>query len=353
MKSKNFYEILGLNPDATKEEIKLSFRKLVRIYHPDINKTKEAEAYFKLLNNAVETLLDDTKRLQYDSIAGISASQKVHVQKNTTTFEQKSKNSSNDYVKKTSKNEAPSAFGLYNTVKNLNNSAFCKNKRAENAQKQASCADGSLKNEAAGPKLDGKDIETVAEISKSEQTRGTTRRINVLHTDKCPKCLGRKYINGSICALCRGAGEKSEHKIMNVKIPAGIKNGAKMKIKNEGEYGKFGGKNGDLYLLIKIHDETQVKYEGNEIVYEVSIPPWKAVLGGESEIFINNESIKIKVPPLTKSMTRFKLKDRAVKMPLSALNAEYSVVLKVQIPENISPDEVTLYKKLREADFRE
>ena len=70
MKNKNLYEILGLRPDATKEEIKISFRKLVRIYHPDINKTKEAETYFKLLNNAVETLLDDTKRLQYDAMAG-------------------------------------------------------------------------------------------------------------------------------------------------------------------------------------------------------------------------------------------------------------------------------------------
>ena len=66
MNNKNLYEILGLDSDSTKEEIKIAYRKLVRIYHPDVNKTKEAENYFKLLNNAAETLLDDTKRLQYD-----------------------------------------------------------------------------------------------------------------------------------------------------------------------------------------------------------------------------------------------------------------------------------------------
>ena len=164
------------------------------------------------------------------------------------------------------------------------------------------------KSQPQSPKIDGKDIETVVTISKSEQKQGTIRKINVLHTDKCPKCTGAKYINGTICALCRGAGEKSEHKIMNVKIPAGIKNGTKMKIKNEGEYGKFGGKNGDLYLLIEIEKEIIKKFEDGKIVIEVPISPWQAVLGGQITIPVDNKNISLTIPPLTKSMTRFKLK---------------------------------------------
>ncbi len=352
MKNKNFYEILGLNPDATKDEIRLSFRKLVRIYHPDVNKTKEAETFFKMLNNAVETLLDDAKRLQYDRLAGISTSQNDHVQKNNNTSYQKSETDINNLAKKSSQNKEQSVFYTYKTGKNTINTAFLNNQNAKNTERQALHADESLKNQSTGPKLDGKDIETVVEISKTEQTRGTIRKINVLHTDKCPKCLGRKYINGTICALCRGAGEKSDHKIMNVKIPAGIKNGVKMKIKNEGEYGKFGGKNGDLYLLIKICADVNTKYQKNEVVLEVVIPPWKAVLGGEAEIFVEGKNVKFDVPPLTKSMTRFKLKDRAQKMPSLTQEADYTVVLKVEIPENLTGQEVLLYEKLREIDWR-
>ena len=87
MNNKNLYEILGLDSDSTKEEIKIAYRKLVRIYHPDVNKTKEAENYFKLLNNAAETLLDDTKRLQYDTLAGVLRNKKDYVEKGASSKE--------------------------------------------------------------------------------------------------------------------------------------------------------------------------------------------------------------------------------------------------------------------------
>ena len=185
----------------------------------------------------------------------------------------------------------------------------------------------------------------------AKQKQGTVRKINVLHTDKCPKCLGRKYFNGTVCSLCRGEGEKSDHKIMHVKIPAGIKDGAKMKIKNEGEYGKFGGKNGDLYLLIEIEKEIIKKFEDGKIVIEVPISPWQAVLGGQITIPVDNKNISLTIPPLTKSMTRFKLKKEDDKLSPLGLNAEYTVITRIDIKEDFDKKEIELYKKLRDIDL--
>ncbi len=351
MKNKNLYEILGLNSDATKDDIKNSYRKLVRIYHPDINKTKEAETYFKMLNNAVETLLDDTKRLQYDLRAGIFRNKKEYVKKENDKNFNDAKNEQEKEGQNISQTQAKSEFNAYSTYKNTDAAMFFQNKNTENKTAEGFYETKNPKTKVQSAKIDGNDIETTVFISKNEQKQGTIRKINVLHTDKCPKCAGIKYINGTICSLCHGVGEKSEHKIMNVKIPGGIKDGTKMKIKNEGEYGKFGGKNGDLYLLIKIEDKSKESEVKNKIVIETSIPPWKAILGGIIDIPVGNHYVKIEIPPLTKSDTRFKLNKEDITEPETGENSEYIALIKIDIPENLSKKEIELYKKLREIDL--
>lgn len=350
MKNKNLYEILGLNFDATKDEIKNSYRKLVRIYHPDINKTKEAETYFKMLNNAVETLLDDTKRLQYDHAMGIFRNKKEYVKKEDSKNFNDPKNEQVKEGQNTAQTQAGSAFNAYQTYKNIDNTAFFKNETLKNEAIKEFQEIKNPKTKAQSAKIDGGDIETTVFISKSEQKQGTIRKINVLHTDRCPKCAGVKYINGVVCSLCHGVGEKSDHKIMNVKIPGGIKDGTKMKIKNEGEYGKFGGKNGDLYLLIKI-EEKKTSEGTNKIVIETSIPPWKAALGGIVDIPLDGKYLKIEIPPLTKSGTRFKLNKEDTVGPKTGGNSEYIALIKIDISENLSKKEIELYKKLREIDL--
>lgn len=359
MENKNLYDILGLNPHASKDDIKAAYRRLVRIYHPDVNKTKEAEEYFKLLNGAVETLLDDTKRLQYDTLSGISGIYNGGVGKTQSVASGRVEKNQNKSGKKEVKigslqhfsgqktSEMPRESGIFEfeTFKKPQNKVFDENKQAKTRTQSHS--------------VDGKDIETVVKISKDESKRGTMRKINVLHTDKCPKCLGRKYFNGTVCALCHGVGEKKEHKVMSVKIPAGIKNGAKMKIKGEGEYGKFGGKNGDLYLLIEIISEKiENKFENNEkfedgnLLIETLITPWQAVLGGEITVPLQEKFVKIKIPPLTKSMTRFKLKKESLNAQITGLTANCTVVVKIDISENLSKKELELYERLRDLDIK-
>jgi len=351
MENKNLYEILGLKPNSTKEEIKIAYRKLVRIYHPDINKTKEAENYFKLLNNAVETLLDDAKRLQYDTLAGLSAPKKNYVENEGEKNDEVFKNGDKIKEDNSPQNKAGSVFFGYKTKKTKENTGFFKNENLKNKPESEPYAEKTSKTRPKGPKLDGKDIETIVTISKKEQKQGSVRKINVLHTDKCPKCAGAKYINGTVCALCRGAGEKSEHKIMNVKIPAGISRGTKMKIEGEGEYGKFGGKNGDLYLLIEIEKEISPNNEENSPVIEARISPWQAVLGGKINVNVEGKNVSINIPPLTKSTTRFKLKKEDNDFASLGLNTDYIIIIRIDIKENFTEKEIDLYKKLREIDL--
>lgn len=351
MENKNLYEILGLNPNSTKEEIKIAYRKLVRIYHPDVNQTKEAENFFKLLNNAAQTLLDDAKRLQYDTLAGILGAKKNYVQNEEVQDDKAGEDLYQNSEIKSSENPINKAFEEHKTNENAKGTSFFSDKTSKTFENNAFHAHKNPENKYQGPKIDGKDIETVVNISNNEQKQGTIRKINVLHTDKCPKCAGAKYINGKVCALCRGVGEKSEHKIMNVKIPAGIKHGTKMKIQNEGEYGKFGGKNGDLYLLIQIEKEnTQFEGVKNPVV-EACISPWQAVLGGKISFTVDGKNVSIVIPPLTKSGTRFKLKDTNGDLSSLGLNTDYTVIIRIDIKENLSEDEIELYKKLREIDL--
>ncbi len=358
MKNKNLYEILNLSPNSSKEEIKIAYRKLVRIYHPDINKTKEAETYFKLLNNAAETLLDDAKRLQYDTLAGISRTKKDYVKNDDTLKTEPSPENDKKLVDKMPETKQGYEFSGNKTDETVENRGFFTKKSSKTFENKEFNADETLKNQFRGPKIDGKDIETVVNISKKEQKQGTVRKINVLHTDKCPKCAGAKYINGKVCALCHGVGEKSEHKKMNVKIPAGIKHGTKMKIQSEGEYGKFGGKNGNLYLLIQIENENiknQPEFEdkntGKDFVIETSITPWQAVLGGKITISAAGKNVSTTIPPLTKSGTRFKLKVDDEKWASLGLKADYTVIVRIDINENLDKKEIELYKKLREIDL--
>lgn len=350
MKNQNLYDILGLSPNASKEDIKAAYRKLVRIYHPDVNKTKEAENFFKLLNNAAETLLDDTKRLQYDALNGIAGFYKSSAEKTQSGNTSKFKNNDVEFTKKQGEIKSEQGFSEQKTKQTKENSTFFKKETTKTVNNKGFNEAKEAKTRAESPKIDGKDIETVVKVSKDEAKRGTMRKINVLHTDKCPKCLGRKYFNGMVCALCHGAGEKSEHKIMNVKIPAGIKSGTKMKVKGEGEYGKFGGKNGDLYLLIEIEASNEEKTSSGNVFTEVSITPWQAALGGEIDVPLEGKFVKIKIPPLTKTGTRFKLKKEGSNLQISGQKAEYTVVVKIDITENLSQKELDLYKKLKDLD---
>lgn len=191
----------------------------------------------------------------------------------------------------------------------------------------------------------GDDIHEEITVTIKESVNGAERTINVMHTTQCSHCKGRKFINGNICPVCKGTGENSEHKKITVKIPKNVKNGTKLRIPQEGNIGLNGGKNGDLYLKIKIEPNSRMRFEGNDVYYNVPITPFEAVLGGEITIPAFEGNLSLKIPPKTHSGQKFRLAGQGIKQ--NNKSGDMIVTVHIEIPCSLSDDEIRLYEKLK------
>lgn len=324
--SQNFYDILGVSVDCTVADIKSAYRKLARKYHPDLNKNNPEEAikHFKEISKAYETLSDPKLRNQYDIINGIF---KTKFGTNFSEFEQETKTYSSPY-KKTFYNKKSDSKS---DIKDRINIFF------EDLKKEAPKQKTSKKH----PKK-GSNITVDVNVTLSQVLTGCEKTVNIMRTQSCPKCHGRKFINGSLCKHCEGKGEISEHKKITVKIPKGVKNHAKLRIKGEGNDGHNGGENGDLYLIISIVENSRIKIEGKNIIYHVPISPFEAVLGADILIPTFDGNVLLKIPPRTGSGQKFRLSGLGCEK-----DGDMIIITDIEISKSLSDDEVKLYEKLK------
>ncbi len=300
----NYYEILGVTPDSDMCEIKSAYRTLARKYHPDmaqgnINKFKE-------INEAYETLSNERKRMQYNMLFGF-----YRVNEGTRA--------------KTQRETPPPP----------------PSKETPPPRKEQERPKKSAKKENPTPQ-NGSDLTAEVSITISEAKNGTSKVVNILHTEQCPRCKGRKFINGSYCTECSGTGYTSKQRKLTVKIPANIKHETKLRIKDEGNAGRNGGKNGDLFLTIKIESNKNIRYDGQNVHYNVPIEPYEAVLGTTVSLKTLEGNILIKIPPRTKSGQKFR-----VQQNVQGKSFDIFVTVHIEIPAYLSDDEVKLYEKLR------
>ena len=318
----NYYDILGVMPDSELSEIKSSYRKLARKYHPDVN-PNEIER-FKEINEAYTTLSNEKKRMQYDMLFGFYKKGKTeNKEKDTLNSEQK-----DEEIKKEGTAEK------------------------QNTKKEKMFFDDFFATKQETPqKIKGSDIYTEISITIPEAKNGTSKVVNIVHTEFCTRCRGRKFINGSVCPVCGGAGEVSHNKKITVKIPAGINNDSKLRITGEGEKGKNGGENGDLFIVVKIEDNSNVKFSGKTMLCDVPIQPFEAVLGGVIKIHSLYGVLNVKIPPKTKSGQKFRIKQN-----VNNNENEIIITVHIEIPSYLSQDEIKMYEKLKKvstSDIRE
>ncbi len=303
---KSYYEILGISPQASKNEIKSQYKKLVKMYHPDVNSSLEAEEIFKEINKAAQILLDDEKRKNYDALRCT----------HNTIYKQNYSNPNSS---------------------NYSFSDIFKNKKTQKPKKEEKIK-----------AINGDDITIDVEIDFTEALLGTQRSINISKSTICPKCEGHKFANNQKCPYCNGLGETNINKKITVKIPKGLKNGTKLRIKNEGKEGKFGGKNGNLYIVVNIKKNDEFKIKNETVYSNVQISPYVAILGGNVTVPTLWGEATIKIPPLTKANQSFKLVDVGVLDGKTNKKGEQIVKIIIQIPSEISPQERLLYEKLRD-----
>ena len=289
---KSYYEILNISPDASKADIKKQYKKLAKMYHPDINSSFEAEIRFKEINKAIEVLLDDEKRKNYDALRTVTRT----IYKNG-----------------------------------------CKNTKKE--ERKAS--------------INGEDITVNVKIDYHEALLGTYRVVNISHSEICPKCKGQKFANDNKCPYCAGTGEITQNRKITVKIPSSIKNGSKLRIKGEGQTGKKRKKNGNLYVVVEVeNNNSDLNIKDGIVYYNAQISPYTAILGGNIKVPTLWGETTIKIPPLTKTFQSFKLVNVGVLCDKTNKKGDEIVKVIIQIPSSITDEEYQLYEKLKEINSR-
>ncbi|MDE6138491.1 MAG: DnaJ domain-containing protein, partial [Candidatus Gastranaerophilales bacterium] len=325
---------LEVSVDSSTAQIKTAYRKLARKYHPDINKTPDAIERFKKITQAYETLSNPKTREQYNILNGIFKPEKNKT--SSQQAEEEYKNTSKN-TKTTQQAQTPPPKSE-KTIKKQNKSfnffkyiwtKFKKNKRAKDNKKPQK----------------GQNINTDITITPEEVITGSKRIINVLTTQTCPKCSGHKFINGGKCKECLGTGEISKRKKITVTIPKGIKDGAKLRLKNEGGIGKNGGANGDLYINVKIETKTKIHIDKQNIYYNVPITPFEAALGEEIKIPTFDGIIKLKLPKNTCSGQKFRIAGQGIKK--NGKIGDLIITVSIEFSQDLSDDEIKLYEKLK------
>lgn len=322
---KNLYEILEVSYSASSAAIKSAYRRLARKYHPDLNSGDAVcEKKFKEITQAYEILSDAEKKKHYDTLNGF------HQETSQAKYSE-----ANKAYKKTTKDEKkPDNFS------NIFNDILEGFKNTTSSSKKE-----TFKTKQARPER-GSDVSADVVITMSEAHEGTSRTVNILHTETCPNCQGRNFLNGSKCPVCNGLGEHSIHKKLHVKIPANVKHGSKIRIANEGNKGYNGGRNGDLFLNVKIESDENFKYDGLNILGNVAITPHEAVLGASIEIQTPTGKVKMKITPNTHSGQKFRLAEQGLSQ--HGKKGDMIITVNIEIPKKLSDEEIELYKKLRD-----
>ncbi|HXV68851.1 MAG TPA: DnaJ C-terminal domain-containing protein [Nitrospira sp.] len=320
--SRDYYQVLGLSRGASAEEIKKAYRRLARQVHPDLHsgtKKAEMERKFKELNEAHEVLSDPEKRKKYDQYGAdweqAEAYERARQQAGARAYS----------------GEAGSAFGA---------EAF--SDLFENLFGGRGGAGGATRGFASH----GEDLETEAELTLREVLTGVTKRISLREPVLCSVCQGRRVIRGRPCQSCAGAGSVLESKTIEVRIPAGVQDGTRVRITGKGQPGMNGGRRGDLYLHVTIAPDRVFQRHGSDLHVILPVWPWEAALGADVMAPTLGEPVRVKIPPGSQSDGKLRLKGKGLPTA-SGSHGDLFLILRIVMPPSVMEDERKVYEELK------
>ena len=347
MKYKDYYETLGVKREATEAEIKSAYRKLARKYHPDVNKTKEAEEKFKEINEAYEVLGDKQKRQRYDSLGsnwqggadytpppGFENFNFGGGNYQSFNFNGQDMGGFSDFFSSLfgdmmgagASTGARGGFSGFDFGSGMGSQGYTSSTFNTGRRTQ---------------RTKSEDLDVTKTLNVTAQDLFSDSPITVKFKDmrKCTQCPG----GGGYCSACGGTGIINETKSLKVKLPKEVKEGQKIRLKGEGKTDAYGQK-GDLYLIITPVD-SEYQISGSDLTKDVEITPPEAVLGCQKEIKTLHGTISIKIPKMTSTGKMLRLKNLGLPKKSGGygnLNARVKIVL----PEKLSQKEIDLYKQL-------
>ncbi len=355
---RDYYEILGVQKNTSKEEIKKAYRKLAMQYHPDRNPGNlDAEAKFKEASEAAEVLLDDEKKSRYDQFG--------HAGMNGQGFGGGAGGFQGDF----------SDFGdIFGDI----------------FGDMLGGGRGRGRGRGRSGGRPGDDLQMEMEIDFSEAAFGIEKTISVTKNVKCdtcngsgakagstpttcdychghgevrrqqgffavsttcPKCNGSGSMIKDPCGTCSGTGTKRKKVDLQVKVPAGIDEGQRLKLSGEGSSGSNGGPNGDLYVVIRIKDHEIFEREEFDVHCTVPVSFSQAALGCELEVPTLSGKVALKIPAGTQSGVKMRLKGKGIQRLGGYGVGDQIVTVHVETPTKLSSEQKDLFKRLQELEL--
>jgi len=335
MADKDFYEILGVQKNASDDEIKKSYRKLAMKYHPDRNKdNKESERKFKEVSAAYEVLKDSEKRSAYDQYG-------------------------HDAFRQGGGGQGFGDFGggFSDIFEEFFGGGFGGQSRQRGPQRGNDLrynmsvslqeAFNGKKSQIRIPSYDGCDLcsatgsadksgpSTCSTCGGQGKVRSTQGFFSIERP--CPTCGGEGSSIKNPCLKCSGTGQVKKQKTISVTIPAGVDTGTRIRISGEGEPGQRGAGNGDLYIFVEVQKDKLFEREEENIFCQIPISITTAILGGDVEVpTIEGKKARLNIPAGTQSETQFRLKGKGMSILRQTRRGDMYVEANVEIPVNLN-----------------
>jgi len=350
-KEKDYYKILGVSKNATKDEVKAAYKKLAKQYHPDLNKSPDASEKFKEINEAAAVLGDDSKRAQYEQFGTAGEqSQQGFSGFDFSDFMSESGNFGFDFDSifenffggsQRSRRRQRGSDLRYDLEIELEDAAFGSAKTI-NIPRLEEC--GRCSGTGAESKSD---IVACDECSGKGVTTRTQRTPFGLFstTAACRKCRGQgRYIKKG-CPECSGKGVIRKTRKIEIKIPAGATDGTNLRVQGEGEAGERGTDAGDLYIVIHVKPHKIFSREGNDIYVKANIPFTTAALGSSIEVPTLKGKASLKIPEGTQSNTIFRMKGLGIPDLHSHHVGDEKVEVIIAVPEKLTKKQKQLLEE--------
>ncbi|MEZ5759417.1 MAG: molecular chaperone DnaJ [Emcibacteraceae bacterium] len=350
MSKQDYYELLGVSRTVDSVTLKAAYRKLAMQYHPDRNPNdNEAEAKFKEVNEAYDILKDDQKRAAYDQFGhsafengGMGGGRGFHgfeASGFSDIFEDLFGMASGH---RRDPNAARRGADLRYNLSITLEDAFRGKSAKITIPTEINCdtCDGSGAADGTKPSA----CTTCNGIGKVRSQQGF-----FMVERTCPTCQGKGLVIENPCKECHGSGKKNKNKTLDVKIPAGVEEGTRIRLAGEGKAGSRGGPGGDLYIFIDIEYHPIFKREGSTVFCEVPIPMTTATLGGKIEIpTVGGEKAEVKIVAGTSSGKRYRIQGKGMPILNRDTYGDMVIEARVETPVNLNKKQKELLRAFAE-----
>ena len=351
MSNRDYYEILGVPRNASGDEIRASFRRLAREYHPDVNKDGDAEERFKEINEAYGVLSDPEKRARYDRFGKEGVGNMGGFRDYTTDFadifeELFGRGFGFSTGGRRSRNSPRRGRDLQLSVTlTFEEAVFGVEKEIE-FQREETCSrcNGS-----------GAEPGTTPVRCSTCQGQGEVRQVRqtflgqMVQTTTCPTCDGRGEIISSPCRTCHASGLERKTVKKKVQIPAGVDGGTQIRLAGEGGPGANGGPNGSLFLILEVLPHQFFKRRENDVILNLDINVAQAALGADIEVPTLDGNEKLKIPSGTQPGKVFHIKNKGVPHLRRNGRGDQLVIVNVAVPSKLTKEQRELFEKLAES----